>query len=73
MVIYFFVLLHYHILKTLQLEMQIQNILLLHKLRCPAVLVECGFLSNEEEQKKLLNEDYQKEHCLNKLYSEDLY
>ena len=27
---------------------------------CPAVLVECGFLSNAEEEKLLQNEDYQR-------------
>ncbi|MGE5493886.1 MAG: N-acetylmuramoyl-L-alanine amidase family protein [Burkholderiales bacterium] len=35
----------------------------LHVLRAgsqPSVLVECGFLSNPEEEKKLLTEDYQK-------------
>ena len=25
----------------------------------PSVIVECGFLSNEEEEKLLLSEDYQ--------------
>ena len=29
----------------------------------PAVLVECGFLSNEEEEKSLCDENYRKEFC----------
>lgn len=36
------------------------NIYLLKHAKIPAILVECGFLSNEEEQKKLLDEAYQK-------------
>ena len=36
------------------------NIYVLRKLDCPAVLVECGFLSNEKEEQMLKNEDYQK-------------
>ena len=35
------------------------SIYLLHKLNCPAVLVECGFLSNSEEAALLSTEDYQ--------------
>jgi N-acetylmuramoyl-L-alanine amidase len=27
---------------------------------CPAVLVECGFLSNREEEARLQDSDYQK-------------
>lgn len=34
------------------------GIYLLKKAQIPAVLVECGFLSNPEEQQKLLNEQY---------------
>ncbi len=37
------------------------NIYLLKHATIPAVLVECGFLSNETEQKKLLDEQYQKQ------------
>ena len=29
----------------------------------PAILVECGFLSNEEEEKQLCSEDYRKKFC----------
>ncbi len=34
------------------------NIYLLDKLECPAVLVECGFLSNPDEAARLANEAY---------------
>ncbi len=37
-----------------------RNIFVLHKLQCPAVLVECGFLSNSNEEKLLCDKDYQK-------------
>lgn len=37
------------------------SIYLLHHLQCPAVLVECGFLSNPEEAQKLADETYQNE------------
>ena len=36
------------------------DIYLLHKINYPAVLVECGFLSNPEECKKLGDEEYQR-------------
>lgn len=36
------------------------NIYLLHRLEIPAVLIECGFLSNGEEAQLLGDEDYQK-------------
>lgn len=35
------------------------SIYILHNIRVPAVLVECGFLSNDEETKLLKNEEYQ--------------
>lgn len=35
------------------------SLLVLKKLNAPAVLVECGFLSNHTEELKLANEDYQ--------------
>ena len=35
-----------------------KNIFLLNSVNCPAVLVECGFLTNEAESKLLLNEGY---------------
>lgn len=37
------------------------NIFLLDNCEMPAVLVECGFLSNPEESKKLCTESYQKD------------
>ena len=37
-----------------------KNIYLLDRLTCPAVLVECGFLSNPEECERLSTEEYQK-------------
>ena len=39
------------------------SIYLLDKLRCPAVLVECGFLSNPEECDRLCDEEYQNKLC----------
>ncbi len=36
------------------------SIYLLKKLKCPAVIVECGFLSNPGEEKLLNDPDYQK-------------
>ena len=37
------------------------NIYLLDRLECPAVLVECGFLSNPEEARKLNEEAYRED------------
>lgn len=37
------------------------SIYLLKQAQLPAILVECGFLSNESEQQKLLDEGYQKQ------------
>lgn len=37
-----------------------RNIYLMHNLKCPAVLVECGFLSNRNEELLLNDEDYRK-------------
>ena len=38
-----------------------ENIYLLDRLTCPAVLIECGFLSNPQECAKLSEEEYQKQ------------
>ena len=38
-----------------------EEIYLLSRAACPAVLVECGFLSNPEECEKLSQEDYKKQ------------
>jgi N-acetylmuramoyl-L-alanine amidase len=40
------------------------NIYLLDRLQCPAVLVECGFLSNPEECAKLSSEEYKQQMAL---------
>lgn len=37
-----------------------KNIFILKNVTCPAVLVECGFLSNRKEEANLCNSDYQK-------------
>ena len=39
------------------------GIYLLQHVDCPAVLIECGFLSNPEEERKLREESYQKKLC----------
>ena len=44
---------------TRELKKGDKNIYLLHKTSVPAVLVECGFLSNPEERDKLKTEAYQ--------------
>ncbi len=38
-----------------------KNIFILSKAEVPAVIVECGFLSNEDEAARLADEDYQKQ------------
>ncbi|MBQ8432711.1 MAG: N-acetylmuramoyl-L-alanine amidase [Clostridia bacterium] len=40
------------------------NIYLLHHLQCPAVLVECGFLSNPTEAERLSTPEYQRQLAL---------
>jgi len=37
------------------------GIYLMEKVSCPAALIECGFLSNPEEEARLRNAEYQKE------------
>ena len=39
------------------------NIYLLDKLECPALLIECGFLSNTNECELLCSDDYQNKLC----------
>lgn len=39
------------------------GIYLLEHIQCPAVLIECGFLSNIEEESKLRSPQYQKKIC----------
>jgi len=36
-----------------------KNIFILHNSKVPAIIVECGFISNEEELKNLINPEYQ--------------
>ncbi len=36
------------------------SIYLMYNLECPAILIECGFLSNPAEEKLLQNQEYQK-------------
>lgn len=45
----------YHYLKRQNIAYEITE----HKATVPAVIVECGFISNEEEAKNLSNEEYQ--------------
>ena len=40
-----------------------QGIWLMEHIECPAVLVECGFLSNPEEEARLRDDGYQKKIC----------
>ncbi len=42
---------------------QASGIYLLEHISCPGVLIECGFLSNPEEEAKLRSADYQKVLC----------
>ena len=39
------------------------GIYLMEKVNCPAALIECGFLSNQEEEAKLRDSGYQKKLC----------
>ena len=41
-----------------------EGIYLLEKLNCPAVLIECGFLSNAEEEALLREKEYQNKICV---------
>lgn len=38
---------------------QRKDLAVLNKTRCPAILVECGYISNEYERKKILSSSYQ--------------
>ena len=44
---------------TRKIKMAGENIYLLSRLNCPAVLVECGFLSNPDEAELLNTQEYQ--------------
>lgn len=39
------------------------GIYLMEQIQCPGVLIECGFLSNPEEEAKLRSQEYQKQLC----------
>ena len=40
-----------------------EGIYLMEHITCPGALIECGFLSNPQEEAKLRSEEYQKELC----------
>lgn len=44
-------------------EKKSSGIYLMEHVDCPAVLIECGFLSNAEEDRKLQDPEYQKKLC----------
>ena len=46
-----------------RLEKQASGIFLMEHVACPAVLIECGFLSNPQEEAKLRDSTYQKSLC----------
>ncbi len=50
-----------------------ESIYLLRKLNCPALLLECGFLSNAEECQLLCDDKYQNELCAVIAYSIEEY
>ncbi len=55
---------------------QVQDVYLMKHITCPAVLVECGFLSNAEETRLLQSPEYQKKivaalACCIKRYTEE--
>lgn len=39
------------------------GVYLMEHIKCPGILIECGFLSNPEEEAKLRSPDYQKKLC----------
>ncbi|MBE6700782.1 MAG: N-acetylmuramoyl-L-alanine amidase [Ruminococcaceae bacterium] len=45
---------------TRQIKKATSSIFVLDRLECPAILIECGFLSNKNELEKLKDENYQK-------------
>lgn len=45
-----------------------RSLYLLENTKCPSVIVECGFLSNENECKKLSEKEYQKELSFSIIY-----
>ena len=39
--------------------MKLDNVYIVKNVKIPLTIVECGFLSNEEEEKKLQEDEYQ--------------
>lgn len=50
---------HLQLQNNRRVKLATSSIYLLHHLQCPAILVECGFLSNPEEAALLSTEEYQ--------------
>lgn len=46
-----------------RLEKRCSGIYLMEHIQCPGILIECGFLSNPEEEARLRSEEYQKKLC----------
>ena len=46
-----------------RLSKRSKNVFLMERIDCTGVLIECGFLSNPEEDAKLQQDDYQKQLC----------
>lgn len=44
-------------------EKKSSGVYLMEHIKCPGVLIECGFLSNAEEEGRLRSENYQKKLC----------
>lgn len=42
-----------------RVAMKLENVYIMKHVEIPTVIVECGFLSNEEEEKQLLENEYQ--------------
>lgn len=42
-----------------RVPLKIENIYIIDNIKIPTTIVECGFLSNQEEEKKLLTDEYQ--------------
>lgn len=42
-----------------RVAMKLENVYIIKHVEIPISIVECGFLSNEEEEKKLLTDEYQ--------------
>jgi len=49
--------------RSKRLEKKATGIYLLEHIRCKGILIECGFLSNPEEEARLRNKEYQQKLC----------